>query len=141
MSRKKKQPKVTIIKPANNSTLISDELKERKLRAFFNNPTVHNLIFSKRPEGKTVKQFENDIVNELITWDWTNPHVSYKMLESAIIKVTTSGSGKINHSGDEIKEQAIQNFGTESTWDSDKAYKLRQEQHRNSHNKSYKKPM
>lgn len=126
-----------IEKPRDNSGEITDETKEYKLRAFFKKSTVHNLIFNNRG-NKTVKEFENELIDELITWEWYTPRVSYKMIQSAITKVNTSKSAKIEESGDEIKEFIKDNYGVKSTWNSDKEYELRKLKKRNSHNPSYK---
>lgn len=133
----KKKQNYTIEKPRSNSKEITDETKEYKLRAFFKKPTVHNLIFNNRG-NKTVKEFENDIINELITWNWYSPHVSYKMIQSAITRVNTSQSGKVLESGEEIKEFIKENYGNKSTWNKDKEYELQKVKKRNSHNPSYK---
>ncbi len=116
---------------------ITDDTKEYKLRAFFNKPTVHNLLFHSRPTGTTVKDFENKLIDELITWEWKSPNVSYKMIQTAIIRVTTSSSGKVNISSQEIKLFVRENYGVTSTWDSDKEYELNKSRQHNSHNKSY----
>lgn len=90
--------------PTYKKQSLSLRAKEYKIRAFFKLHTVHNLLYNRRPTGMTVKEFEELLVSELVNWEWYTNHMSYKMLEVAITKVTNDVSNKVTATSEEVKQ-------------------------------------